>query len=94
VAVVAALASTTLLVTLLLWRRQDFLGVVLALVAVLLAAVAWVAGAAHRDRRDTLPPAMPSLPAPDGLYGIDADTLETFDNREALRAVRERHRGR
>ncbi|RKN42758.1 hypothetical protein [Micromonospora endolithica] len=93
-AAVAALAAVALLVTLLVWRPGDLLGVGLALVVVLLAAVAGVAVAAARDRAGEEPPPGTAPADSGGLHGIDADTLETLDNRETLRAVRERRRGR
>ncbi|MET7709123.1 hypothetical protein [Micromonospora sp. NPDC005413] len=95
VAVVAALGALALLVTMAVWRRQDLLGVVLALLCVLLTMVAGVAVSAARqgdepeqaDRSGTVGP--PELMP----YGIDADTLEALDSRDALRAVRDRRRG-
>ncbi|MET7748586.1 hypothetical protein [Micromonospora sp. NPDC005367] len=95
VAVVTAIAALSLLVTLIVWRRQDLVGVVLALLCVLLTIVAGVSVAAARQRDDetaaeTPPTAVPSLPEP---LGIDADTLDALDSRDALRAVRDRRRG-
>ncbi|MCM0676018.1 hypothetical protein NCC78_15155 [Micromonospora phytophila] len=95
-AVVAALAAVSLLVTLIVWRRQDLLGVVLALLCVLFTMIAGVSVAAareHDDRRSAVAVAPSGHPS-GGLHGIDADTLETLDNREAVRAMRERHGGR
>ncbi|MGS2612997.1 hypothetical protein ACVCAH_00455 [Micromonospora sp. LZ34] len=95
VAAVAAAVAVALLVTLLVWRRQDLLGVVLALLCVLSATIAGVSVAAARQRDDGGPDAAATAGQPaDGLYGIDADTLETLDNLEAVRAMRERHRDR
>lgn len=96
VAAVAAVVAVALLVALLVWRRQDLLGVVLALLCVLSATIAGVSVAAARQRDGGGPDAAATAagqPA-DGLYGIDADTLETLDNLEAVRAMRERHRDR
>lgn len=93
VALVAGTGAAALLTTLLVLRRQDLLAVVLALLCVLLAAVCGVAVAAVRDVRDV--PSIPLSPQPgDGLHGIDADTLESIDNREAVRAMRDRYRSR
>ncbi|MEU5563697.1 hypothetical protein [Micromonospora musae] len=94
-AVVAAVAALSLLVTLLVWRRQDLLGVVLALLCVLLAILAGVSLAAARQHDEPTaedPPAAvpPPLPEPSG---VDADTLDALDSRDALRAVRDRQRG-
>ncbi|MEU4680786.1 hypothetical protein [Micromonospora sp. NPDC023737] len=93
-AVVTAVAALSLLVTLIVWRRQDLVGVVLALLCVLFAIVAGVSVAAARQSDDETtvetPPATPSLPEP---LGIDADTLDALDSRDALRAVRDRRRG-
>ncbi|MFI5488878.1 hypothetical protein [Micromonospora echinaurantiaca] len=95
VAAVAATVAVALLVTLVLWRRQDLVGVVLALLCVLSATVAGVSVAAVRQRDDTEPDAATQAGQPvDGLSGIDADTLETLDNLDAVRAMRERHRDR
>ncbi|SCG78292.1 hypothetical protein GA0070609_5551 [Micromonospora echinaurantiaca] len=94
-AAVAAMVAVALLVTLVLWRRQDLVGVVLALLCVLSATVAGVSVAAVRQRDDPEPDAATTAGQPvDGLSGIDADTLETLDNLDAVRAMRERHRGR
>ncbi|MFG3708457.1 hypothetical protein ACGF7U_27485 [Micromonospora sp. NPDC047670] len=95
-AVVAALLAVSLLVTLVVRGRQDFLGVVLALLCVPMVMIAAVSVAAARQedgRRPAATPAAPGQPT-DGLYGIDADTLETLDPRDAVRVMRERHRGR
>ncbi|MEU4641135.1 hypothetical protein [Micromonospora sp. NPDC023814] len=95
-AVVAALAAVSLLATLVVRGRQDLLGVVLALLCVLMVMIAAVSVAAAREeggRRPAVTPTVPGQPA-GGLYGIDADTLETLDGREAVRAMRERRRGR
>ncbi|MER7460314.1 hypothetical protein [Micromonospora sp. NPDC126480] len=93
VALLAGLGAATLLTTLLVLRRQDLLAVVLALLCVLLAAICAVAVAAVRDGRE--PPSVPLSPQPaDGLHGVDADTLESLDNREAVRAMRDRYRNR
>lgn len=93
-AVVTAVAALSLLVTLIVWRRQDLVGVVLALLCVLFAIVAGVSVAAARQSDDEpageTPAAAPSLPEP---LGIDADTLDALDSRDALRAVRDRRRG-
>ncbi|MEV4809194.1 hypothetical protein [Micromonospora avicenniae] len=94
-AVVTAVAALSLLVTLIVWRRQDLVGVVLALLCVLFAIVAGVSVAAARQSDDepageTPPAAAPSLPEP---LGVDADTLDALDSRDALRAVRDRRRG-
>ncbi|PZF96009.1 hypothetical protein C1I93_14540 [Micromonospora endophytica] len=93
VAVVATLATVWLLAALLTGRRQDLLGVAMALLCVLCGTVAGVAVAAARQRGT-------ESPAPDHTVGaadteppnIDADTLETLGDREAVRALRERYR--
>ncbi|MFI6261308.1 hypothetical protein [Micromonospora sp. NPDC051006] len=94
VAAVAALAALALLVTLVVWRRQDLLGVGLALLFVLLATISGVSVAAARQADE---PAAERAPAPghhlvDPL-AVDADTLDALDSRDALRAVRDRRRG-
>ncbi|MFD0785756.1 hypothetical protein ACFQZ8_17780, partial [Micromonospora azadirachtae] len=86
VAVVTAVAALSLLVTLIVWRRQDLVGVMLALLCVLLTIVAGVSVTAARQRDDeavvetppTPPTPPPSLPEP---LGIDADTLDALDSR-------------
>lgn len=95
VAVVAALGALALLVTLVVWRRQDLLGVALALLCVLLTMVAGVSVSAARQGDDPEPVDRPFAAGPPELrpYGIDADTLEALDSRDALRAVRDRRRG-
>ncbi|MEH1165799.1 hypothetical protein V6V47_10470 [Micromonospora sp. CPCC 205539] len=95
VAVVAALGALSLLVALVVWRRQDILGVALALCCVLLATVAGVAVSAARQGDDPEPADRPGSAAPPTLmpYGVDADTLDALDSRDALRAVRDRKRG-
>ncbi|KAB1948190.1 hypothetical protein F8271_02920 [Micromonospora sp. ALFpr18c] len=95
VAVVAALGALALLATVIVWRRQDLLGVVLALLCVLLATVAGVATSAARQRDTPEPADRPAAAGPPELmpYGIDADTLDALDSRDALRAVRDRRRG-
>ncbi|MEH1099226.1 hypothetical protein [Micromonospora sp. CPCC 205561] len=94
-AVVAALVTAALLATLLGWGRQDLVGVVLALLCVLSGTITAVSVAAARqdEGEPTVTPGAPEQPV-GGLYGIDADTLETLDHREAVRVMRERHRGR
>ncbi|MER7334521.1 MULTISPECIES: hypothetical protein [unclassified Micromonospora] len=95
-AAVAALAAVSLLATLVVRGRQDLFGVVLALLCVLMVMIAAVSAAATRQgggRQRAVPPTVPGQPS-GGLYGIDADTLETLDGRDAVRAMRERHRGR
>ncbi|MCI4063167.1 hypothetical protein MRQ36_11495 [Micromonospora sp. R77] len=88
-AAAAILAAVALLATLLIWRPDGVLAVVLALVLVLLAMTAGVAVTAARETpRATPAPANPAgqpLPAD---YGVDADTLEALDPR----AVRDRRR--
>ncbi|MFG1774891.1 hypothetical protein ACGFIR_28430 [Micromonospora sp. NPDC049051] len=95
-AVVATLVAAALLVTLIVWGRQDLVGVTLALLCVLATMVAAVSVAAARQEDGTEPAVTPSGPGQPagGLYGIDADTLESLDHREAVRAMREHHRGR
>lgn len=94
-AVVAALVAVSLLVTLIVRGRQDLLGVVLALLCVPMVMIAAVSVAAARQEDGRRPAATPTPGQPtDGMYGIDADTLETLDPRDAVRAMRERHRGR
>ncbi|MGQ5259204.1 hypothetical protein ACTWLT_00455 [Micromonospora sp. ZYX-F-536] len=96
VAAVAALGALALLVMLVVWRRQDLLGVVLALLCVLLAMVTGVAVSAARQGHDPEPTDRPAAAGPPELmpYGLDADTLDALDSRDALRAVRDRRRGR
>ncbi|NJP34123.1 hypothetical protein [Micromonospora thermarum] len=92
VALVAGMAAVALLVTVVVLRGEGLLAVVLALLCVLSAAISGVAVAAVRDGRE--PPAIPVSPPPaDALHALDADTLETLGNREAVRAMRDRYRG-
>ena len=87
-AAAATLATVVLLVSMLIWRPEGILAVVLALVLVLLAMTAGVAVTAARESRGAPPVAAhpPSgQPLPAG-YGVDADTLEALDPR----AVRDR----
>ncbi|GGM59789.1 hypothetical protein GCM10011608_51120 [Micromonospora sonchi] len=96
VAMVALLAAAWLLASLLAGRRQDLLGVAMALLCVLCGIVAGVAVAAARQRDAEIPPADPDQAAGStGVEppGIDADTLETLGDREAVRALRDRYRG-
>ncbi|MEU4400352.1 hypothetical protein [Micromonospora orduensis] len=95
VAVIAALGALAPLVTLVVWRRQDLLGVVLALLCVLLTMVAGVAASAARQGDVPEPADRPAAAGPPELmpYGLDADTLDALDSRDALRAVRDRRRG-
>ncbi|MEV2241675.1 hypothetical protein [Micromonospora sp. NPDC049891] len=93
-AVVAALAAFWLLAALVVGRRQDLLGVAGALLCVLLATVAGVAVTAARQRdADVRPDWGPTSGGP-GIEpaGLDADTLETLGDRDAVRAMRDRHR--
>ena len=94
VAAVAAPGALALLVLLVVWRRQDLLGVVLALLCVLLTMVTGVALSAARQRDEPEPADRPSPAGPPELmpYGLDADTLDALDSRDALRAVRDRRR--
>ncbi|MGC4876940.1 hypothetical protein ACLQ26_11880 [Micromonospora sp. DT43] len=96
VAAVAAPGAVALLALLVVLRRQDLLGVVLALLCVLLAMVAAVAVSAARQRAEPEPADQPHATAPPDLmpYGIDADTLDALDSRDALRGVRDRGRSR
>ncbi|MET7960602.1 hypothetical protein [Micromonospora zamorensis] len=95
VAVLAALGALAPLVMLVIWRRQDLVGVVLALLCVLLTMVAGVAVSAARQVDDLEPADRSGTAGPPELlpYGIDADTLDALDSRAALRAVRDRQRG-
>ncbi|MFC4019725.1 hypothetical protein ACFOW4_17520 [Micromonospora sp. GCM10011542] len=95
VAVVAALGALALLVALIVWRRQDLLGVLLALLCVLLTMVAGVSVSAARQGADPEPLDGPGAAGPLvlGPYGLDADTLDALDSGDALRAVRDRRRG-
>ncbi|WP_319461557.1 hypothetical protein [Micromonospora sp. RTP1Z1] len=82
-AAATTLAAVALLVTMLIWRPEGTLAVVLALVLVLLTMTAGVAVTAARESRDARPTA-PHPPAGQPLpagYGVDADTLETLDPR-------------
>ncbi|WP_446217380.1 hypothetical protein [Micromonospora sp. IBHARD004] len=82
-AAVATLATVALLATMLIWRPDGILAVVLALVLVLLAMTAGVAVTAARESRGATPTAAhppPGQPLPGG-YGVDADTLEALDPR-------------
>ncbi|MEV6811516.1 hypothetical protein [Micromonospora sp. NPDC051296] len=95
-AVVAGLLAFWLLATLVVGRRQDLLGVAMALLCVLLATVAGVAATAARqhDADDSQDPGQPSRHPETQPPGIDADTLETLGDRDAVRSMRERyHRG-
>ncbi len=91
---VAALGALALLVTSVVLRRQDLLGVLLALLCVLLTTVAGVAVSAARQGADPEPADRPAAGGPAELmpYGLDADTLDALDSRDALRAVRDRQR--
>ncbi|WP_143740336.1 hypothetical protein [Micromonospora echinospora] len=94
-AVTASLATVSLLVTLVVLRRADFLGVVLAILVVLLAMITGVAVDAARHQ----PPADPATAPPQqqstgGPHGIDAPTLETLDNPMMVAALRARLRDR
>ncbi|MFF0468853.1 hypothetical protein ACFYPX_15665 [Micromonospora zamorensis] len=95
VAVLAALGALAPLVMLAIWRRQDLVGVVLALLCVLLTMVAGVAVSAARQADDPEPTDRSATVGPPELmpYGIDADTLDALDSRATLRAVRDRRRG-
>lgn len=92
----ASLAGAALLVVLVVLRRTDVLGVALALLIVLLAMIAGVAFdvVRHRPASDPATGAAPPHQPPAGLYGIDADTLETFDDPRMVATLRERHRDR
>ncbi|WBB66003.1 hypothetical protein [Micromonospora sp. WMMD812] len=93
-AVVAALAALALLVTLVVSRRHDFLGVLMALICVLLATIAGVSVAAARQADEPVAAERSAAPGPplDDPLAVDADTLDALDSRDALRAVRERRR--
>ncbi|MCX4469584.1 hypothetical protein C5N14_00125 [Micromonospora sp. MW-13] len=97
-AVAASLAALALLVTLAWWRPRSILAVVLALLCVLLVMVAGVSLTELRQRRTEARertgdgPAEWPTPGVTGLSGVDADTLEALDSRDALRAVQERRR--
>ncbi|MGW0213054.1 hypothetical protein ACWDXH_01510 [Micromonospora chokoriensis] len=95
VAVLAALGALAPLAMLVIWRRQDLLGVALALLCVLLTMVAGVAVSAARQGDAPEPVDRSAAVGPPELmpYGIDADTLDALDSRDALRAVRDRRRG-
>ncbi|XTZ13774.1 hypothetical protein ACQSSU_19930 [Micromonospora echinospora] len=94
-AVTASLATVSLLVALVVLRRADFLGVVLAILVVLLAMIAGVAVDAARHQPPagaaTAPPPQQST---GGTHGIDAPTLETLDNPMMVAALRARLRDR
>ncbi|MEU3453100.1 hypothetical protein ABZ671_05795 [Micromonospora sp. NPDC006766] len=83
-AAVASLAAVAVLVTLVAWRPEGILSVLLALVCVLLGMVAGVLVAAARQARVGETPGE-DWPAPGG-HGVDADTLDAIDSR----AVRQR----
>ncbi|GGM31685.1 MULTISPECIES: hypothetical protein [Micromonospora] len=90
-AVLASLATLSILVVLLLWRRDDVLTVALALLGVLCGVVTVVAVNAARygrQPRETAAP-QPYVPTP---LGVDADTLDTLDSRDAMHAVNVRRR--
>ncbi|WFE46024.1 hypothetical protein O7624_17570 [Verrucosispora sp. WMMD1129] len=93
-AVAAALAAFWLLAALVVGRRQDLLGVAGALLCVLLATVAGVAVTAARQRDADVRPDSGQPSGGPGIepFGIDADTLESLGDREAVRALRDRHR--
>jgi hypothetical protein len=84
-AAAATLAAVALLVTMLIWRPEGILAVVLSLLLVLLAMTAGVAVTAARESHDARPAAS-HQPLPAG-YGVDADTLEALDPR-AVRDLR------
>ncbi|GAA2714774.1 hypothetical protein GCM10010429_35180 [Micromonospora olivasterospora] len=95
-AVATSLAAAALVAALLSWRPSSMVSVVLALLCVLLAMIAGVAATDVRQRReegrsgaDSEPAQWPGRPA---SGGVDADTLEALDSRDALRAVEERRR--
>ncbi|GIJ21885.1 hypothetical protein Vlu01_25090 [Micromonospora lutea] len=92
-AVVAALAAFWLLAALVVARRQDLLGVAGALLCVLLATVAGVAVTAARQHDVDVRPDRGQTSVGSGIEpsGIDADTLEMLGDRDAVRAMRDRH---
>ncbi|MFD1080666.1 hypothetical protein [Micromonospora andamanensis] len=94
VAVAAALAAFWLLAALVVGRREDLLGVAGALLCVVLATVAGVAVTAARQHDAEVRPDRGQTSAPPGIEasGIDADTLETLGDRDAVRAMRDRYR--
>ncbi|WP_229400864.1 hypothetical protein [Micromonospora okii] len=97
-AVASSLAAVAVLVTLVWWRPRSIMAVVLALLCVLLVMIAGVSVTDSRQRRAKAreqagrepvewsgqPVALPS--------GLDADTLEALDSRDALRMAQERRR--
>ncbi|SCL39896.1 hypothetical protein GA0074692_5524 [Micromonospora pallida] len=93
-AVTASLVAVALLVTLVVLRRDDFLGVVLSLLVVLLAMTTGVAVDAARHQPPPGPAPVPVQQPPGGLRGIDADTLETLDDPMMVAALRARLRDR
>ncbi|TWJ26688.1 hypothetical protein JD81_00151 [Micromonospora sagamiensis] len=90
------LAAVSAMVTLVVLRRDDFLGVVLAILVVLLAMIAGVAvdAARHQPPAGPATVAAPPQQATGGLHGIDAPTLETLDNPMMVAALRTRLRDR
>ncbi|MEU6022502.1 hypothetical protein [Micromonospora sp. NPDC047134] len=94
VAVAAAVAALWLLVSLIAGGRQDLLGVAMALLCVLLATISGVAVTAARHQKATAAPDPPQPlgPADPAPPGVDADTLETLGDRDAVRAMRARYR--
>ncbi|SBT52653.1 hypothetical protein [Micromonospora narathiwatensis] len=85
-AVVASVAAVAALVTLVVWRPEGVLSVVLALACVLLGMIAGVTVTAARHAPAGTPPPAEEWPAPVG-YEVDADTLEALDPR-AVRNLR------
>lgn len=90
----AVLATVAVLATMVVLRRDDFLGVVLAILVVLLAMTSGVAVDAARHQPPATPVAAPPQQVTGGLRGIDADTLETLDDPMMVAALRARLRDR
>lgn len=92
-AVAAALAAMSLLVTLVVLRRDDVLGVGMALLVVLLTMTAGVAVSVARHQQAAGAPPAPA-PVPQVPGSLDADTLETLDDPMVVAALRARLRDR
>lgn len=96
VSATAGLAAAILVATLVWWRPRSIVAVVLALLCVLLAMIAGVTAMGVRERREEARERADAEPAEwpgqSTGAGVDADTLEALDSRDALRAVEERRR--
>ncbi|MER7168006.1 hypothetical protein ABT336_18295 [Micromonospora sp. NPDC000207] len=92
VAVVASLTAVALLLAVVLWRHEGTVAVGMALLCVLCTVVAGVTASASRYEPDPLPRGGSPEQFVPASANIDADTLDTFDSRDALHAVDVRQR--